>query len=57
MALIPMRTFAHLMDFSKSALFFDLSFQFLNLHLLLSAHNSTICFLVALLVDFPEGYC
>jgi hypothetical protein len=29
----PMWTFAYLMDFSQSALFFDISFQFLVLHL------------------------
>ena len=34
----PMRTFASLIDFSQSALFFDLSFQFLILHLLISVH-------------------
>jgi hypothetical protein len=38
-------------------LFLDLSSQFSNLHLLLSVHNSIICFLVVLLVDFPQVYC
>jgi hypothetical protein len=32
----PMWTFATLIDFSQSALLFDLSFQFLILHLLIS---------------------
>jgi len=32
----PMQTFPSSMDFSQSALFFDLSFQFVILHLLIS---------------------
>jgi hypothetical protein len=35
---------------------FYLSFNFVILHLLVSVHNSTICFLVVLLVDFPQDY-
>jgi hypothetical protein len=59
-----MQTFVSLVDFSQLALFFDLSLQFVILHLLISVihyymfvHSSTICFLVALLVDIPEDYC
>jgi hypothetical protein len=52
----PMRTLASLMDFSQSALFFDPSFPFSVLHLLISVHGSTIGFLVVLLVDFPGDY-
>jgi hypothetical protein len=44
------------MDFTQSALFFDLSFPFSILYLLISLHGSTIGFLVVLLVDFPEDY-
>jgi hypothetical protein len=35
----PMQTFASIMDFSQSALFFDLSFQFLNLCKMLSSQK------------------
>jgi hypothetical protein len=46
------------MDFSQSALFFDLSFQFVILHLLIPVctqfHH---LFLVIILVDLPEDYC
>jgi hypothetical protein len=51
-----MQTFAYLMDFSQSTLFFDLSFQFLILNLLISVYSPTICIMVVLLVDFPEDY-
>jgi hypothetical protein len=53
----PMRTFASLMDFSQSALLFDLPVQIVILHL--SIYVCTQChhlFLVVLLVDFPEQY-
>jgi len=52
----PVHTLASFMDFIQSALFFDLSFPFSILHLLISEHDSTIGFLVVLLVDFPEDY-
>jgi len=51
-----MCTLASLMDFIQSSLFFDLSFPFSILHLLISVHGSTIGFLVVLLVDFPNDY-
>jgi hypothetical protein len=52
-----MRTFASLMDFSQSPLYFHFSFQFVIFHFLI-----TVCtqfhhlFLVVVLVDFPEDY-
>jgi hypothetical protein len=54
----PMWTFASLMDFSQWVLFFDLSFQFVILHLLISV-STEFChlYLVVLLLDFPEDYC
>lgn len=47
---------ASLMDFSQSVLFFDLSCQFLILHLLVSVHGCTICLLIVLLFEFPGDY-
>ena len=46
----PMWTFTYLMDFSQSALFFDISYQFLVLDLFI------FVFLVILLGDFPGDY-
>jgi len=45
-----MWTFTYLMDFSQSALFFDISYQFLVLDLFI------FVFLVILLGDFPGDY-
>ena len=54
----PMWSFTSLMDFLQSPLFFDLTFHFLILHLLISVCTD-FChlFLVVLLLDFPEDYC
>jgi len=54
----PIRTFPSSIDFSQSVLFFDLSFQFVILQLLISVCTQLHhLFLVFLLVDFPEDCC
>lgn len=41
-----MRTFVSLVDFFQAAVFFNHSFQFLILLLMMSVQSSTICFVV-----------
>ena len=47
------RIFVSLTNFLQSVKFFDLSFQFLILHLLMSVYSSTICLFNCPLTQFP----
>ena len=53
----PIQTLVSLMDFSQSAVFLDLSFQFVMWHLLTSVlYSSIIRFFVFFLVQFPNEF-